>query len=171
MKNPQLKAITRAVYVVRCTNNAFPKLYSCGAAGVRQGQNGNLLQRLSSHSRDRRSHVPKNGRQLYRHRVSPFRVRVWALNLTNWTELGVQLAEHALLFRLSLAFPFVDDSCFLADSDSHLLPILKVVMSDLQKIVAAGNSTASENNALLGLQAISPSAPLQCDMSSLAGTG
>ena len=92
-------------HVVKCTNDGFPNLYSCGAAGVRRGQNGNLFQRLKSHARDWRSRRQSNGSQLYRHEVSPFKTTVWALHLVSWTEIGVQLAEHALHFRLSLAFP------------------------------------------------------------------
>lgn len=158
MTNQQLKAITRAVYIVKCTNNDFPDLYSCGAAGVRRGQNGNLLKRLNSHARNWQSHFQKNGGQLYRHRVSPFGTRVWALHLVGWTEIGVQLAEHALHFRISLAFPFVDDSCFLAGSDPDVLKIMKVVISDLLEIAAAGNSTADANNTLPEFQAVPPSA-------------
>jgi hypothetical protein len=150
MTDQQLKEITRAVYVVKCTNddvwtNDASALYSCGAAGVRLGQNGHLFQRLSSHARDWRSQYQKSGIQLFRHRVSPFGARVWAFDLVGWTGFGVQLAEHALHFRLSLAFPFVSASCFLASSDADVLKIVdEVIPDDLKGIVAAGNSTANE---------------------------
>lgn len=140
-----LKAIRRAVYVVKCTNRRHPNLYSCGAAGVRPGQNGNLLQRLDSHARNRSSSASRIPKPLFRHRASPFGGRVWALHLDGWSPLGVQLAEHALHFRLGLAFPFVDDSCFPAGSDAGVLEILEEVVPDLRRIAAAGNSTAHGN--------------------------
>ncbi|MGB8842644.1 MAG: hypothetical protein WCC64_16415 [Aliidongia sp.] len=150
MTNEQLKKITRAVYIVKCTNddvrtNDASALYSCGAAGVRSEQNGNLLHRFNSHARDWRSQHQKSGRQLFRHRVSPFGTRVWAFNLADWTGLGVQLAEHALHFRLGLAFPFVSASCFLASSDDDVVRIVDEFIPYLEKIVTAGNSTAAED--------------------------
>ena len=149
MTPQQLKAVTRAVYIVHCTNKAFSDLYSCGAAGIRQGQSGNLFQRLDSHARDWRSHVQQNGSQLYRHRVSPFGTRVWALHLVGWSGLGVQLAEHALHFRLSLAFPFVDASCFLARSSPDVLKVVEAVIPDLRKIAAVTKSTLHKGSAVL----------------------
>lgn len=155
MKRHQLKAITRALYVVKCTNDKYQDLYSCGAAGGRLGKNGNLHKRFYAHASDRRSLVRTDEGLRFRDRTSPYGARVWALHMVDWTELGVQLAEHALHFRLSSAFPFVSDSCFRAPSDDDVLNILEGLDSDLRSIETAGNSKADEENLTAQLWAVS----------------
>lgn len=140
MTRKQLNIISRAVYVVKCSNKDFPNLYSCGAAGNQQGKGGTLGARLYSHARPT---WPKP--TVFRHRAAPFGERVWALHLEDWTELGVQLAEHALQFRLGLVFSFVHNSCFLAKSNKEVLKALEAVILDFEALKNFGNSTACEN--------------------------
>ena len=143
MKKKELDKITRAVYIVKCSNEKHLNLYSCGAAGNQQGKTGTLGARLYSHARKT---WPKS--TLFRHRAAPFSKRIWALHLVNWTELGVQLAEHAFHYRLSLAFLFVHNSCFLANSDDEVREIATATVFDLKAIEKFGNSKACEDKKL-----------------------
>lgn len=135
----ELLGICPAIYVAKNENKGHTKQYTFGSVGIRSA-NSSFEHRFKEHEKDKTDVFDDDGKQLYRHKASPWR-RFWATDLTGWSPKGAGLAEWLLYATVAGSFRLVDQSCFEADGERLVFKMLDDVVVRLQVIEARGNHT------------------------------
>ncbi len=126
----ELKQICPAVYVIENISGRHQGMFGYGVVGIR-GDNSSLYARFYNHEKDWSEKREADGRQLYRHAVSPFR-RYWAVDLTGWTKKAAGLAEDLLRTSFAKHYSLKSESCFLEVNDARKLDeLLRHIEVDL----------------------------------------
>lgn len=127
----ELKQVCPAVYVIENVSRRHDDMFGYGVVGIR-GDNSSLHARFHNHEKDWSEKREADGRQLYRHAVSPFK-RHWAVDLTGWTKKAAGLAEDLLRTTFAKHYTLKSESCFLGVNDVEKLnELLRHIEIDLQ---------------------------------------
>ncbi len=127
----ELKKVCPAIYVIQNVSGRHEGMFGYGVVGIR-GDSSSLYARFHNHEKDWSEKREADGRQLYRHAVSPFK-RHWAIDLTGWSKKAAGLAEDLLRTTFAKHYTLKSESCFLGVDDvAKLNELLRYIEIDLQ---------------------------------------